>query len=385
MKLIYIANARIPTEKAHGIQIMQMCEAFAKHNPNATNKVEVELVLPKRFNDIKKDPFKYYGVERNFEIKKLPCLDFISLDKYIGHLGLWIESISFNFFVFFYLIFKKADIIYTRDRFLTPFILVRKNIVFELHTFPKNFFLHSPFIKKIKKIIVITNQLKNLLIKKKILPNKILVVPDGIDIEKFDVRCSMFEARKKLNLPLDKKIVLYMGHLYEWKGAQTLAEAFRYLLKDIEIYFVGGTAEDKKKFKIRNLKLEINVISHRPHAEIPYWLKAADVLVLPNTAKKEISKYWTSPLKLFEYMASKRPIVASNLPSTREILNEKNAVLVKPDSPEELSRGIKKILQNPEFYTKISNQAFQDVKQYTWEKRSKRILSFVVKQNATFN
>ena len=72
-KLVYIANARIPTEKAHGIQIMKMCEAFS------AQVVDVELVLPRRLNRIKENPFDYYGVKKNFKITKLPTIDFITL------------------------------------------------------------------------------------------------------------------------------------------------------------------------------------------------------------------------------------------------------------------------------------------------------------------
>lgn len=121
------------------------------------------------------------------------------------------------------------------------------------------------------------------------------------------------------------------------------------------------------------------MVGHRPHQEIPYWLKAADVLVLPNSAKEKISRFYTSPLKLFEYMASGTPIVASDLPSIREVLNEKNAVLVKPDSPEFLTAGIMKVLENPYLSDKISKQAFQDVQNYTWEKRAEKILRFIKK------
>ncbi|MCH7883412.1 hypothetical protein IIA95_03290, partial [Patescibacteria group bacterium] len=75
MKLIYIANARIPTEKAHGIQIMKTCEAFAD------NGAEIELVVPWRFNPIKNDPFEYYDVKRVFKIVKIPSLDLTAFGK----------------------------------------------------------------------------------------------------------------------------------------------------------------------------------------------------------------------------------------------------------------------------------------------------------------
>ena len=116
----------------------------------------------------------------------------------------------------------------------------------------------------------------------------------------------------------------------------------------------------------------MNVVGHKPYSEIPYWLKAADVLILPNSGKEEISKHWTSPLKLFEYMASKRPIIASDLPSLSDVLNESNALLIEPDNPERIAEAIKNVLKDSNFSVKISNQAFQDVQHYSWRKRTER-------------
>jgi len=84
-----------------------------------------------------------------------------------------------------------------------------------------------------------------------------------------------------------------------------------------------------------------------------------------------------SPLKMFEYMAAQRPIIASDLPSIREILNENNAVLIKPDSPDDLARGIEQLLKKPDFSAKIAKRAYQDVQRYTWQKRTEKILDFI--------
>ena len=90
------------------------------------------------------------------------------------------------------------------------------------------------------------------------------------------------------------------------------------------------------------------------------------------------------PLKLFEYMASKRPIVASDLPSIKETLrNEKNAILVKPDNPQALAEGIKRVLIDKELADRISEQAFKDAQEYSWEKRSGRIFKFMRELGST--
>ena len=115
----------------------------------------------------------------------------------------------------------------------------------------------------------------------------------------------------------------------------------------------------------------------QPHQKIPLYLKAADVLVLPNKKGESISEKYTSPLKLFEYMVSQRPIVASNLPSIREILNENNAILFEPNNFKSLALGIKKLIQNKDLAEHLANQAWLEAQKYTWSTRTKKIIEFI--------
>lgn len=371
-ELIYIANARIPTEKAHGIQIMKMCESFV-----FADDLKVTLVLPRRLNQIKQDSFDYYQTKKVFEIKKIPCLDLISLG--IPKIGFTVQNVSFAFFAFFYVLFKKKDIIYSRD-FLPAYLLsfFKNNVVYELHNIP--LWLRKKHLERIKKMIVITQGLKKTLVEKGVVDDKILVASDGVDLKQFDVQESQSRIRKRLSLPLNKKIVLYSGHLYQWKGADTLAQAARYLSDDCVVVFIGGTENDIEKFKKRSKQLNfknILILGYQPYSQIPYYLKVADVLVLPNSAKEKISRLWTSPMKMFEYMTSRRPIVASDLPSIREVLNENNAVLTQPDNPRLLANAITNVLANKDFSNKLSQRAYADVGQYDWFKRAKKILNFI--------
>lgn len=376
MKMIYLANARIPTEKAHGLQIMKMCEAFKNQG------VDIELVVAKRINNQleKHDSFEYYGLNVKFPIKKLWLIDLVEWGKSFKGFSVPIQNTSFAISAFFYLLFKKTGIIYSRDEFSLFFLsLFKKNLVLELHTFPQSkISLYKFIFKRVKKIIVITNQLKKLVVELGINENKIIVCSDGVDLNQFEIKESKKECREKLNLPADKNIILYTGHLFAWKGIYTLVEASKFLSDKELIVVVGGMEYDRNKvknfIKENNLK-NIILIDHKPPEEIPIYLKAADVLVLPNSAKKEISAKYTSPMKMFEYMAAKKPIVASNLPSLTEILNQYNSILIKPDDPQALAEGIGRALNNKQ--EKIVNQAFEEVKKYTWQKRVEKILNFV--------
>lgn len=370
MKMVYIANVRLPTEKAHGLQIMEMCQAFSQ------NGFEVELIVPRRLNYTKDDPFSYYNVAPVFKIKKLPCLDLISLG--FGVLGFWIELITFLLAAKIYFLFKKYDFLYTREPTASIFF---DGIIAEIHSLPEH--LVKFIYRGARKIIVLTSFLKEQLVKEAGLSgDKILVAADGVDLEVFSIKENKEECRQKLNLPLNKKIVVYTGHLYAWKGAHNVLDAAK-LLPDVHFIFVGGTDEDVKNFQLsclvgRQAISNIQIIGQRPHTEIPYWLKAADVLVLPNSATEKISSHYTSPMKLFEYMASGVPIVASDLPSIGEVLNEQNAILVRPDDPEDLARGIDAVLKNKELADKIAKNSQMSSAGYSWDKRVKKIRSFII-------
>jgi glycosyltransferase involved in cell wall biosynthesis len=359
MNILYIANARIPTEKAHGIQIMKTCEAFAEGGQ------EVTLLLPWRFNAIKENPFDYYGVKENFKIRKIFSFDLVSL----GQVGFLIQSCSFSLSALCYSLFIKKDVLYSRDEIVCWFLLLlNKKVYWEAHTNRYNFFARS-VLRRAQGIITISHGLKEFFVSRGVSPERICVAPDGVDVDSFTISASKEEARKKLNLPLDKKIVLYTGHLYEHKGAGILAEASKLL--DELVLFVGGTDTDITAFKKTYGQLPIQIEGRKPHSLIPHYLKSADVLVLPNSAKDETSRLYTSPMKLFEYMASGTPIVTSDTPSIREVLNEKNSILVEPDSSEALAHGIKKIIIDGS--TSYGLQAQKDVLSYTWKKRVEKI------------
>lgn len=367
---------RLPTEKAHGIQIMEMCQAFSNLD------IKLELVVPQRFNKIKKNPFSYYNTSSNFKITHLPCLDLIPLDFILGRLSYLITTSSFLLVAKIYSLFKKYDLIYSRTLLTSLFF---KKIVLEIHSLPKKIKpVHRYLWKRAYRLVVLTNIMKKELVAAGILEDKILVAADGVDIEKFSINNNKKEAREKLNLPLDKKIAMYTGSffLHSWKGVGNVLQAASKLPGHLFI-LVGGT---KKEVDALSKEVAANVllIEKQPHSQIPLYLKAADILLLPNTKEKDVSEKYTSPLKLFEYMASKRPIVASNLPSIKEVLNEKNSLLVEP-TIQGLVSGINKISQDEDWADKISAQAYIDVQNYSWQKRAQNIIYKITNQQNNLN
>ncbi len=370
-KILYIANHRLPTEKAYGIQISKMCESFADLD------YETVLVAPYRISKIKDDFFEYYNVKRNFRFKKIFSPDFY-LPGRLDRIAFQIKYFISAAILAIYALIKKADIIYSRDELPLYFLsFFHKNLVFEIHNFSKKrvFFYKRLKNKKIK-VIAISNGIKNELEKNGFDSKNLLVAFDGVDLAKFDIDISKTEARNKLNLPLNKKIVIYTGHLFKWKGVDTLVEAAE-LLKDVLFIFVGGMVSDVEKFKKGHSLENILFLGHRPYRDIPLFLKAADVLVLPNEKEEKISELYTSPLKLFEYMASRRPIIASDLPSIRDVLDEKSAVFFEPGNANHLAKGIEKIIESENLAQALSARVFEKVQNYTWQKRAEKILEFI--------
>ncbi len=383
MKLIYIANARIPTEKAHGVQIAKMCEAFAKSG------VGLELLIPKRANHIKEDIFSYYGLDKVFDVHRIFALDTTNIIK--SKLGFIIQSAFFAASVLFYLLKNNyRGVVYSRDIF-SVFLLSffnRFELFYEIHAFPQRLNIFYRLLFPRLKFVAISHGLRDELIGCGIEEKKILVAHDGVDLDLFNsVGSDKLILRKDLCLPQDRKIVAYIGKftmMNRSKGVELLFDAFSKVAKEIPDSFlllVGVNREEVSKIEnmieSRGISRDnYKLVEHVHHSEAIKYEKAADVLVMSYPNIKHYQLYM-SPLKMFEYMAAGVPIVASDLPAIREILNEDNSVLVESDNREKLVEGIRKILQDQELAEKIAKQAFLDVKNYTWQKRAKKILEFI--------
>lgn len=380
--LIYIANARIPTEKAHGIAIMKLCEAFAQQGAS------VALLAANRQNTIQDDPFSYYDIAQKFPIERLPVLDAIRF-RLLGPVGFWIETVSFTISLIMRLrclretahpadtvLFSHEHLPLYAASFLYPVAF------YDMHDFPtRGFAAWRAFFFRMRGIVA-TNEWKKRELEKRfrVLPDRVFVFPNGVDLRAFSPATSRREARDKLGLPHGKKIVLYAGHLYSWKGVDTVLTASRVFPADTLLYAVGGTDRDITKRKAQSAKRGLhNVIfvGRKPHREIPLWLRAADILVIPNTAKEEISRHFTSPMKLFEYMASCTPVVASRVPSIEEIADEKTVWFFEADNAASCGRAIMSACENEWEAAKRARRAHETVQKYAWDARACAITQFI--------
>jgi glycosyltransferase involved in cell wall biosynthesis len=357
----------MPTEKAHGIQIMEMCQSFSDAN------LDVELVVTNRQTQIETDPFVYYDMKPKFRIKKLFCLDTVGW----GRIGFWFETLTFSISVVFYTLFKKG-LFYTRDEFLALVLtFIGKRPVWEAHMGHHNVFIKL-LVKLGVRFVVITQGLKDFYMGKGVFDKNIIVAHDGADLDRFNIKMTKDDAKRRLDLPPDKKIILYKGSLSKWKGADTLARSAEHIKTLNSLYvFIGGLASDVEQFKQEFTRDNILMLGNRPRTETPVYQKSADVLIVANTAKEDISKLYNSPMKLFGYMASGVPIIASDLPSIREVLNESNASFFTPDDPRSLAESIDLVLNNYNQALIKSNKALEEVREYSWFNRAEKILNFI--------
>jgi glycosyltransferase involved in cell wall biosynthesis len=379
--IYYVASAALPTKKAFGYAMAKMCASFAEHAP-------VTMVIPKSVaKDIAEDLFTFYGVPRNFKLVELPCVDLFQ-SRYLGnYIPFLIRKASFAVSVLFNMHISKDDICYSRDIWLLPFLRAKtKKIFLETHYLSRLDALSLRLAHFAKKIVVVTSFLKEELVRFGYRPFDILVAPSGYDAAEFDrITASKSELRSQLGLPVDKKLVLYSGNLFAWKGVYTLIDSWKEIYERFgdaaKLVILGGSEDTSPAFKkyveSKSYAGSVIIVGHKKHGEVAAYLKSADVLVIPNSAKERISEYNTSPIKLFEYMASGVPIVASDLPSMREILSDKNAFFAAADDPKSLTAAITYALGDTATAGSKALEAKKDVRLYDWKLRSENILGFL--------
>lgn len=369
MKIAYLAHVRLPTYKAHGIQILKTCEAFAKKGADVT------LYVPAKRHTVggTEDPFDYYGVGRSFSVTRIPASDLLGMTRLFGRLFYLLDLLSF-IRALGRLTLPRDAVIYTRDpALLSPFFGSGRKLVLELHEIPANpWFI--PFAKRADRIVALTKALRDDLIELGLSEERIIVAGDAIDPRDFIHPESKEAARERLGLPHDARVALYVGRLDGWKGLETVYAAAP-LLKSVVFAVIGG--EEPALSTLKDAHPSVRFLGARPYRELKDNMAAADVLILPNTGRNRTSARHTSPLKLFAYMTSGRPIVASDLLSVREALPENAAYYVVPDSAEALANGIRDALENPDESRAKADRAEAAVRAHSWDARAERILASI--------
>ena len=392
-KLLYISMMRIPTEKAHGLQIMQNCEAFADAG------YELTLWVSRRWNTRQmrqiKDPFAYYGVNPNFTIRYLPCLDLFPLfppDSRGARLAFYLLLLSYALVMTALLLMTRADVYYSREEALLALLSWLKpkpSLAYEAHLLPlsrRGAALTRYVIARVGSVIAITPQLRQDLIHQRgARPERTLAAHDGIRRARFASLPDQSTARRQIGWNESAFIVGYVGRLQMIgmdKGLRTLAAALSQV-KGAHLALVGGP--DDMAESLRRQWRELGLpderflyVGHVLPDDVPRYLCAFDVCAMPHPHTTQFA-YYTSPLKLFEYMASHSPIVASDLPAWSDVVrHEESALLAPPADSAALAQAIDRLRRDPALRQRLAKAARRRVMaHYTWAARAEKIRAHI--------
>ena len=372
--LIHISPGNIPSQAANTMQVMKMAEALSKkvRNYELITSGDILSIITRKEPDF----WEWYGAHKKFPITRMPV--YLRKKPFSEH---YCGGKPYYLLAALYSIIKAPALIYVRSYYGISIILHKTDlpVIWEHHTtLPEYVFQDLSKRRNFIGFITATAELAGMAVKGGISPEKIIVEQSAVDLQNFLPYRDKEQARKNINLTGDRPVVTYVGHLYDKKGIPTILDVAE-LMPSIDFMLVGGWENDVERVREacvgRNLN-NVHLIGHVIQPELPDYFYASDVLILP-TGDHPDHTLMGSQLKLFEYMASRRPFVASALPTIKTVLRDGiNALLAEPDNAASFSDAIKRLIDEPELADRLSEQAYKDVQYHTWDKRAERILKF---------
>lgn len=365
MKIAYIASSAIPSKHStNSVQAMKMCQALSQ------NGYEVILIAPNGSGTLRGvDPHEFYGVERTFEIRRGPWVPFKRRSIFYGLYAAMLAKAS------------RADIVYGRSKTGSYFSsLLGMPFAIEIHDppkYPERLFARLIKRPQLKGIIVTTTALRDFFVNVRRVPaDLVFAVPNGADVPAKSPGSIVFRTGK-LN-------VGYVGNLQSGKGMEVIAELTQ-RCDWAHFHIVGGTVKDLAHWrKALDRYANITFYGYLPPAETEKYRQACEVLLAPNQSAvlthrgKDIGQ-WTSPLKIFEYMASGKAILGSDLPVLREVLQDgTNALLRPPGNINQWVEGLQELHKNKGLRKRLGQTAKREfMEKYTWQARAKKVIAFI--------
>jgi glycosyltransferase involved in cell wall biosynthesis len=238
------------------------------------------------------------------------------------------------------------------------------------------------------RILVVSNNTKQHLVRNWQVPvDKIIVIPNGVDAEKFSHPHDPVQTRQRWKIP-EAPLLMFVGGFQMWHGIDRLLaslQQLRHTHPDVRLVLVGdGPARGFIEEKINALSLQdaVTITGLVPHDQVPALLQLADVVTIPYPELPQ--EMWFSPLKLYEYMAAGKAIVASGVGQIREVIQDgEHGVLVPPGDVPALTAALRDLLQRPEYRRQLGERARQEaVGQHTWSRQIARLISVYQKETA---
>lgn len=377
MNIHFIANARLPSRSAESIFTMKMCQAMAQEG----HRVHLIAIKPPGGGSSDRwDLTHYYGLTERFPVTRIPAMR-----------GLHLQGRDYSLRAALLAWRSRTDLVYTRNPGSAA-VAVRLGLptILEAHRpgvtppwpLSARAMLRSPHLKA---VVVLTKRLKlDFLSRYAGIADKakILVIPDGVDVERFAAMPSSAEAKRRLGIPASSFVAGYVGHLYKGRGFELILELAR-RFPTVTFLIVGGEPSDvaRRQGQVRDAGVDnIDLRGFVPNAELPAYYAACDVLLMPYQRRVEVegggdTSRWMSPMKMFEYMAAGRLIISSDLPVIREVLSEENAVLCPPEDTGAWAAALRRAMTDGTWRTRLAAGARAEAERYTWRNRVRRVLT----------
>lgn len=218
-------------------------------------------------------------------------------------------------------------------------------------------------LKRSAYVVAVSGALHDKVLELGIPPERVIVQHNGVDGELFQIR-SQSEARVRLGLPKDRKLIVYIGNFRLVKGTDVLVAAMGILAgnrPDVDLLLVGsGELETvlRSQVQAQGLGERVHFCGRQGHGSIPDWICASDVFCLP-------SRNEGCPNVILEALASGRPVVASNVGGIPEILKKESGILVESENAQALASGLQEALirtWNPQTLREsVKSLSWQDV------------------------
>jgi glycosyltransferase involved in cell wall biosynthesis len=347
---------------------MKMCDAFSR------NGYDVTLLASMLYGDHDVNIFQYYGVKNKFKVVR----------KRTAHFKGSTFLLSLRYFPLLKKIAASAEetLFYGRDVITLCFLTKRgKKVIYETHEMPMKLLrkrAEQQLIKStnLEMIIFISNELRKSYLDRygKVIAGKeMIIAPDASDEHPDFTQMVALSGRFDFNC-------CYIGGIYEGRGIGLILEVAK-RLPDVGFHLFGSKAIEVDNFNEQS-PANVYYYEYVSPSQIYKVRNTADVLLMPYQKKVSVAQSvsdtsrWMSPMKLFEYMAAKKPIVSSNHKVLREILKHRyNALLCEPDNAGQWADAITLLRNDKILYENISTNAYNDlINKYTWEKRVKSIL-----------
>jgi len=211
-------------------------------------------------------------------------------------------------------------------------------------------------------------------------PERLCVALNGVDGRRFAEPLTITEARRRLGLPTDERLVVYAGQVSPDKGLGLVLDAAQ-RLPDVSFALVGSAGDGPIEARAKTLP-NVRVIPWLPPHHVGTWLMAADILVIPPVRQPVDSI--AAPTKTFQYLAAGRAIVAPAVPELDELLtHDVHARLVAPGDVAGLVTTIAGLAQDDLARARLGVAARAQVLGRTWEERALHIVDFLDQQRAS--